>query len=357
MADIDVIASIYEAAALPELWPEVLQKIADSTQAAGAALIERTPGGTKIISSPHMQSSIDEFIAEGWATDTEHSAPLFAELYPGFRAEIEYRTVEEMAQLPVHREFFIPRGLSPGAGSILQGARDDSFQIAVQGFKSHEAAKSALPWLDSIRAPLARSISLSAQIRRSEAATAIAALDLAGVSAAVVSPDGTLRAINDRFATRLGNRIAQDRSRLRFSERSVRNSFADCLKQMGPGAKLRSIAVPATLDHQAAVLHLLPLRLRARDVFEWDGILVLLAEPANTSLPGADLLRLLFDLTPSEARLTRLLIEGYPIPDAAVRIGISRETARTHLRSIFSKVGVGRQSELTRLLLGLGPPY
>ncbi|PVA05729.1 helix-turn-helix transcriptional regulator [Thalassorhabdomicrobium marinisediminis] len=69
------------------------------------------------------------------------------------------------------------------------------------------------------------------------------------------------------------------------------------------------------------------------------------------SAPGLDLLRGLFDLTPAEAGLTRILAMGHTLDEAAADLSISRNTARAHLRAIFSKCGINRQTELVRLVL------
>jgi len=58
---------------------------------------------------------------------------------------------------------------------------------------------------------------------------------------------------------------------------------------------------------------------------------------------SVELLRGHFDLTPSEARLTLRLIAGDKLQSAAVKLNISYETARGHLKNIFNKTGaVGR---------------
>ncbi|MNC49193.1 Bacterial regulatory protein, luxR family [compost metagenome] len=57
------------------------------------------------------------------------------------------------------------------------------------------------------------------------------------------------------------------------------------------------------------------------------------------------------DLTPSEAQLTLLLANGLTLDEASDELGISRNTARAHLRSTFSKTGVTRQTMLVRLIL------
>lgn len=64
-----------------------------------------------------------------------------------------------------------------------------------------------------------------------------------------------------------------------------------------------------------------------------------------------DIMRELFDLTPAEASLAMLLANGLTLDEAAEEMGIRRNTARAHLRMIFSKTEVTRQTELVRVLL------
>ena len=354
--DPEMIERIYEAAALPELWPTVLEAITDTVGGAGATFVTHTAAGVAITATPRIERIVSDYVAEGWAADPTYAAPLFADLYPGFRAETRYRTVEEIQRLPVHIHFLAPRGLTAGLGTILQGTHDDRLQVAIEGLPSHAAAEAAEVRLDRLRAPLARSLSLTARLRDARAQTEVASLELAGVGAAVVSGDGRLRAVNDRFAARLGNRVIDRPTGLRFADRFLQAQFAEALMVIGIGAVVRSIAVAASEHKPACVIHLLPLKRGARDVFGWDGVLLLLAEPANASVPHADLLRLLFDLTPAEARLTRHLLEGRTPAEAAAHLRITNATTRVHLRRIFAKTGVRRQAELVRLLLGLGGP-
>ena len=53
----------------------------------------------------------------------------------------------------------------------------------------------------------------------------------------------------------------------------------------------------------------------------------------------------------SRLRNVVLLADGLSLDEASEALGMSRNTARTHLRSIFSKTGVSRQTLLVRLIL------
>jgi DNA-binding CsgD family transcriptional regulator len=67
--------------------------------------------------------------------------------------------------------------------------------------------------------------------------------------------------------------------------------------------------------------------------------------------PPVRLAQELFHLTPAETALAIQLANGLSLEDASEVLNIRRNTARAHLRSIFSKTGVRRQTELVRIFL------
>lgn len=67
--------------------------------------------------------------------------------------------------------------------------------------------------------------------------------------------------------------------------------------------------------------------------------------------PSERLAQQLFELTSAETSLAIQLTNGLTLEKAAQELGIRLNTARAHLRSIFSKTGVRRQSELVRIFL------
>jgi DNA-binding CsgD family transcriptional regulator len=64
-----------------------------------------------------------------------------------------------------------------------------------------------------------------------------------------------------------------------------------------------------------------------------------------------ELLRCHFGLTPAEARLALHLVAGETLRSAEVKLSITYETARTHLKNIFDKTGTCRQAELIVVIL------
>ena len=64
-----------------------------------------------------------------------------------------------------------------------------------------------------------------------------------------------------------------------------------------------------------------------------------------------EMIKHLFGLTGAEAMLALLLAKGLTLDEAAAELKIRKNTTRAHLRSIFAKTGVRRQTTLIHLLL------
>lgn len=75
-----------------------------------------------------------------------------------------------------------------------------------------------------------------------------------------------------------------------------------------------------------------------------------LTDPTHGPRISAEAIRDLLGLTQSEAAVAAHLAEGLAPAEVAARLGISANTVRAHLRSIFGKTGVKRQSQLVQLV-------
>jgi DNA-binding CsgD family transcriptional regulator len=79
-------------------------------------------------------------------------------------------------------------------------------------------------------------------------------------------------------------------------------------------------------------------------------LLLLLRDSSRRQVPTPALLRDVFGLTPAEAKLTLKLLDGLSLTAAAEEIGVSRNTARTQLSSVFSKTNLNSQAQLVKLV-------
>ncbi len=80
-------------------------------------------------------------------------------------------------------------------------------------------------------------------------------------------------------------------------------------------------------------------------------VVIFVRDAEGKAYPPVRLAQQLFQLTPAETALAIQLANGLSLEEAAEALNIRRNTARAHLRSIFSKTGVRRQTELVRIFL------
>ena len=134
--------------------------------------------------------------------------------------------------------------------------------------------------------------------------------------------------------------------------RALRDAIAAALAARGSGrpALVQALRVQRT-DAEGFLALLL------RPIPPGDGaegapaVAVFFGEPGAGGGLSPAALRDLFGLTPAEAELATRLADGLSLDDAADALGIARNTARAHLRSVFAKTGATRQAELVRLVL------
>jgi DNA-binding CsgD family transcriptional regulator/PAS domain-containing protein len=79
--------------------------------------------------------------------------------------------------------------------------------------------------------------------------------------------------------------------------------------------------------------------------------LLLISDPSSGGPSSEAFLREKYRLTSAETGLALLLAKGHSLKETAELLGITLNTARTHLKRIFGKTAVNRQSSLVRLIL------
>jgi DNA-binding CsgD family transcriptional regulator len=145
---------------------------------------------------------------------------------------------------------------------------------------------------------------------------------------------------------------ATDAAENRQLQRMLRQSLAG---HFGTAAHLvEALSVTRSRDKPklGVLVRTVPLAEWSEDNKRRPASVVFLRDPDRGSQASHDVMRKLFDMTPAETSLALLLTNGLTLEECAEELGISKNTARAHLRTIFSKTGATRQATLVRILLG-----
>ncbi|KRE18337.1 LuxR family transcriptional regulator [Bosea sp. Root483D1] len=348
--------SLYEAAVVPELWPQVLRRFQEIARAAGAVLVAVTPSSSRWISS---SSEFDQIVSAHFNRfpGNERTRRLLERRHAGFLRDIDILSDAEMASEPVYRDFLLPQGLGIGVATSIVSPTGEAFILHAERERGEGDVENGLiARFDRMRPHLARAMLLSARLEFERAQGATRALEAIGLPAAILDREGRALALNPRFEAMIPS-VAVDRpSRLGLVDAAADGLLAAALQARGQitGGTVRSIPVARRENQPPLILHLTPIRGAAHDIFSRAASILVVTPVVVKDVPTADVVQGLFDLTPAEARLAALIAAGHRPREAAAALGVMEETARSTLKRVMAKTGLHRQADLIGLLRGAG---
>jgi DNA-binding CsgD family transcriptional regulator len=355
-ADPEIVDEIYEAAAIPELWPDVLARLCQVASAWGSGLLVfDQQQRMRFTATRNYLDAFTSFAANGDAARYDNKRPkrAIAGGHVGFQHDLELFTQHELDTDPVYCDFIYPHGIRWTGGTVVPVPTSD---VMVFDFsrRTEPFERADMERLDLYRPHLARAALLAHRLGLKAARAATDALDILGLPAAVLQRDrrvlaanGSLKALEPRVVIGAFDRIHLGAAP---ADTLFRAALADPALDT-----VRSIPLPATEASPAMVGHVVPIRRSAHDVFARGDVLLLLTLVTAPNAPLTEVLTGLFDLTPAEARIARGISTGRSLDELARAGGVSRETVRTQLKSLMMKTGTSRQVELAVLLSGISP--
>ncbi|AWN36373.1 helix-turn-helix transcriptional regulator [Methylobacterium radiodurans] len=359
MIDEAVLDGIYEAALMPEAWPRALDAVAALGGAAGTILFVTDQSQiSRWTASACFVSVMEAWVGGGWGARSQRVPRMIGLRHPGFVTEHDLYRDDELDADPSYTDFLRPRGMGWGAGAFVPLPSGGAAVFSVERrLEAGPMSRGEVARLDAIRPHLARSALMAARMGLERARTAMAILDRLSLPAALLHADGRVLLANAQLDEATAYVVARAHGRIGLPSSRAQALFQSAVAASRGSEAARSIPLAAREGHGPAILHLLPLRRSAQDLFAGGALLMVLTRLTNAPLPEISLLEGLFDLTPSEAKLAAALCAGSTIDGTAAELGLSRETLRTQLKRVFAKTGTGRQAELVNLLGGLKRPY
>jgi len=186
---------------------------------------------------------------------------------------------------------------------------------------------------------------------RSQAAAALG--DRLPVGVLLVGANGEVVDSNRRARSLLDRRdgLSIDSGLLRARQPADTSRLHRCIRAVAADEDPRSVTIEPSSE-RPIVAHVAPIPSEDPDACApAEHVLVYLADSGQPVRASADALRKIYGLTPKEAEVTTLLGVGYSHLDVADELGVSICAVRYHLKSIYTKTGTQRQSELVHRLL------
>ncbi len=358
-----LLGAIYEGPMESPPWQSAMQILRDALSAAHVTLMLRPPSpdstGVMINTGPTTTQGVESYETHFFAMDP------FVRLEEGEVVTAEELIGKQWLQSTIYQEYLKPLDVRHLLGADIY--TKEGIECRLRVTRSHRSE----PFSEQDKAlcrfllpHLKRSIQLHARLDFLECERQLFAGTVNRLLLGVINfaQDGSILEMNQEARRILaekdgisicGHTICIDSSQeSRELQRMIRQALAGPGDIGGPGVvEAMSVTRPSGRAKLGILVKAIPMG-------EWSeskqrpGAVVFLRDPeSNAGQPSHELVRRLFGLTRMEAQLALLLADGLTLDEAAEQMNVRRNTARTHLRSIFCKTGVTRQTMLVRLLL------
>ena len=354
----ELLGAIYDAALEPALWPEALVRVSDALSAVGALYLSYDP--TRPEQARHVLARLDPELTRSYLIRYSRSSPwakVRTSLPVGPAVSLDaWVPPATLMRSDFYHEILRPqRVLHCGSACLVRDARR---YVGFSVFRSAQTGPTEgweLRLLSALAPHVKRATQISARHADAAALERAQKTALERIDHGVMIVDGHARVL---YANRAAESVIARSDGMIVSARVLRGATTSDTQRLHAliadavrGASGGTMRVARPSCAEPFLVLVAPTGSSGRwAVDSAPAAIVFITDPERR--PRLELRRLmdLFGLTATEAKVALALADGRGVPDAARDLRLSPNTVHTHLRRIFSKLGVNRQSELVRVL-------
>jgi DNA-binding CsgD family transcriptional regulator/PAS domain-containing protein len=367
-----VIGAIYDASIDPTGWKAALEQISFFVGGVRATLIIEDVAAknvpaifTSYEDAPWLQRYFDTYLP---LNPTRIAVAAYAKA-GDIVLTTDFMTQEEYERTRYYREWLQQRDLVDNTVVIIDRSPADFTVLAVHRNRDQGPAGITVRERLALIAPhVIRSVAIGKALDRAklEAMTFGEVLDR--VPSAILLLDESGRVVQANLSAR---RHLQTGAVLRSAQGILRmqNPLANTALDRAVASAKRGEAAP---DAQATIIPLqssteeryfasiLPLTSGARSRVgdRYRAVAAVFVRRLGPDLPLDPMpLAHSYGLTPRELTVLMTVVESGGVPETSTILGLSENTVRTHLQSIYRKTGTKRQSQLAKLAASAGPGF
>jgi DNA-binding CsgD family transcriptional regulator/PAS domain-containing protein len=376
---LEIVGRLHEGVVDREMWKQGIDGICRMVDCPFLLVGDITNGGRSVSfafgngASPNAAVSM----LEGPLADPAHNPWLtLAERHPLRRpaSVADVGGQEHLESSRIWQDFYLPFNIGDTAAAVLERQPEFS-NIMVMGRRADQSGfrSSERKLLGIVLPHLARAWRVRGALADMEETVGTLRFVLDRIERAIVvtGPEGEVRFANraaDALLSR-GDGLDARQGRLRATghrHTEALHSLIGRAAATGVGAQsaaVDALAIPTANGHPSLAVVAEPLAPAHSDALGHHaaaGAILFIGDSEASNRPPIERLRVVYGFTPAEARLTSLIVEGHGIASAAEALGVSANTVKYHLKTVFEKVDVTGQAQLVRRVLadvgGLAEP-
>jgi DNA-binding CsgD family transcriptional regulator len=193
-------------------------------------------------------------------------------------------------------------------------------------------------------------VGISEKVSRASAENEVRSLAQIGCAAILIDRHGQVRSVNrpaeELFCNEFGIRHGKLWTAAGASLARLDRFMTEIEHAKSTGRPLPAPMIVTRDGGPWLLIEALPLASASIEIFDGCRAILVISDLTQPHFADAALLGLIFGLTAAEARLASALGKGQDLDSAAAEFGVSPQTVRSQLRTIFVKTGWRRQAEL-----------
>ncbi|WP_295956601.1 helix-turn-helix transcriptional regulator [Rhodoferax sp.] len=379
----ELVHRIYDAALEPSHWPDALKGIADACDAARSAMF--TPLHSPEQGGYAVVYDLPPIVVERWANKVRQDDPFaIAAFSRGLFLDgaawngDELVPHADLVRTAFYREIFEPMDVARVCAGVVFDAVDaHKVPTVITVYRPERDAPFAPMQVETLRRLIlhvSRALGVMFHLRNSQfqVAATHAALDRLSSGVVLLNGRGGVEFCNSSALRQLQSQdilvlhtggTAQGGDRLALVPRLQRYSaefqstLGDALSPLAavPGHFSNALLLPDAHGKPICVVHAAPLG-QASALAVGNSApkaIVFIYDLAAVGKVPPTLLCELFGLTSAEARAAQQMLRGGTAEEIALRLGVSVNTVKSHLKAAYAKSGTHRQADFLKLLMAL----
>jgi DNA-binding CsgD family transcriptional regulator/PAS domain-containing protein len=349
------IENLYEAGFERSLWQAGLGRLCDSIGADSAITVPRVAAEDTIILpfSSDLAEFAERFVVDGWYRDdyrANRGWPL-TDRGQTIVLEQDIATEEDHAREPIYQELMLPYGKKWWGGITFKSPSRQYVLSVFRGSRAEMFAEQDRPLFEAISGHLARIVTTAERVGWVQTSLGLGVLEAMDEAAILLDGQGRVLEMTGAAESLMGDSFTVIGRQVSSLHKGVARKIGVAVQKAiaeGPDG-----SPPLRIERQGKrplLIDLLPVPNRFDGVFFFARFMLLITDLERQPLPSTTLLRQVFGLTSAEAQIAVGLTSGMSLSEAAENCGVTRETAKTHLKAIFFKTDTNRQSALVGLI-------
>jgi DNA-binding CsgD family transcriptional regulator len=351
----------YDSVVDPGSWADALHALARAVDSAACLFYPREAPTTVAVmpASPDYHDLLQVYVRDRWYENHYRAERGWPQMHHG-RTIIEHdlATDEERRRFRTYNDLYLKFGF-PGFAAIGFSVEGHDWCLPLvrgngQGHFTRDEAERLAQFAPHLR----RMVSLTEKLAGERVKSGLDLLDRMAAAALVLNWRGIVVRANAQAEVLLGHDLAVEHGRLAARDRESDRRLQALVAAALAVRHAREFPAPPTAiarpGQRPLMVEAMPVSGLFGDVFLHARVLVLITDLEARPQTSEERLQAVLGLSPAEARLVAQLGLGDELGDIADRLGITRETARSQVKSAFAKTATHRQVELISLAARVG---